>query len=278
MDRPEAFDYDKRFGLLTFVKNIRGGTTQYNYDYFGRIAGQQDAYNSFVYAYNDVDVTQVSGLTVRVEAYGQTDYLVQSYNGLGQLIKDTRIDGSITEYAYDSQGQLEMNTLPYVNPADRRELQTSYDALGRPLTVETRDSEGGTQYAYPDWQTVRVTDAQGLTTVYKLDAFGRVQSVTEAGALTTYQYLENTANPSMIITDPGGNQTVIHYDSLGRKVALDDPDMGSWTYNYDERGNLHTQTDARGVVTTLTYDLLGRLDLKTHTIPSGFRGGRYSAR
>ena len=72
-----------------------------------------------------------------------TIYLVQSYNGLGQLYQERqrRIDGSVTDYAYDSQGRLVMSTLPYISPATPRSLGTSYDALGWPLSVETRDGE-----------------------------------------------------------------------------------------------------------------------------------------
>ncbi|WP_406656532.1 FG-GAP-like repeat-containing protein [Methanolobus sp. ZRKC2] len=49
------------------------------------------------------------------------------------------------------------------------------------------------------------------------------------------------------------------YDSLGRKVAMNDPDMGIWTYEYDLNGNLISQTDARGVSIDLTYDALDRV-------------------
>jgi len=49
------------------------------------------------------------------------------------------------------------------------------------------------------------------------------------------------------------------YDSLGRKVAMSDPDMGDWTYEYDLNDNLINQTDARGVSIQLTYDVLDRL-------------------
>jgi YD repeat-containing protein len=35
--------------------------------------------------------------------------------------------------------------------------------------------------------------------------------------------------------------------------------MGTWSYTYDALGELLTQTDAKSQVTTLTYDLLGRV-------------------
>ena len=38
------------------------------------------------------------------------------------------------------------------------------------------------------------------------------------------------------------------YDTLSRKIAMHDPDLGDWTYAYDANGNLIQQTDANGQV------------------------------
>ena len=46
---------------------------------------------------------------------------------------------------------------------------------------------------------------------------------------------------------------------------MDDPDMGYWAYTYDALGNLLTQTDARGCTTSLTYDLINRLENKSYS-------------
>ncbi|MFN8467714.1 MAG: RHS repeat-associated core domain-containing protein [Caldilineaceae bacterium] len=52
------------------------------------------------------------------------------------------------------------------------------------------------------------------------------------------------------------------YDLGGRKTAMSDPDLGSWSYAYNRRGQLTRQTDARGWTTCLYYDSLGRLATK----------------
>ncbi|HEX9391908.1 MAG TPA: RHS repeat domain-containing protein, partial [Usitatibacteraceae bacterium] len=41
--------------------------------------------------------------------------------------------------------------------------------------------------------------------------------------------------------------------------ALNDPDMGSWSYGYDNLGQLLSQTNAKGQVATMSYDVLGRM-------------------
>ena len=65
------------------------------------------------------------------------------------------------------------------------------------------------------------------------------------------------------------------YDSLGRKIALDDPDLssppGHWTYTYDAAGNLATQTDARGQIIGFDYDALNRLIVKDYRQRPGLR-------
>jgi RHS repeat-associated protein len=53
------------------------------------------------------------------------------------------------------------------------------------------------------------------------------------------------------------------YDSLSKKIAMTDPDMGSWTYDYDKSGNLRFQTDAKGQTVEFQYDGLNRA---THKI------------
>ena len=57
------------------------------------------------------------------------------------------------------------------------------------------------------------------------------------------------------------------YDSLSRKTAMSDPDMGNWSYNYDLNGLLTSQTNARSETFTFDYDILSRPITKTY--PSG---------
>jgi YD repeat-containing protein len=47
------------------------------------------------------------------------------------------------------------------------------------------------------------------------------------------------------VTDGATNQTLLYYDSLGRKTYMTDPDMGSWSYACDNAGRMTQQVDAR---------------------------------
>ena len=55
------------------------------------------------------------------------------------------------------------------------------------------------------------------------------------------------------------------YDAYGNRTQADDPGLGLWRMTYDANGNLLTQTDAKGQVTSFTYDNLNRPTLKTVT-------------
>ena len=79
---------------------------------------------------------------------------------------------------------------------------------------------------------------------------------------TTYTY--NAAGNLMTVKDTKGSVTTIHYDTLGRKKDMTDPDMGSWQYTYDLNGNLETQTDAQGQLIRFAYDELNRVTTKSY--------------
>ena len=145
---------------------------------------------------------------------------------------------------------------------------TAYDILGRPLVVTATDGNT-TAYTYTDLQATHgfqttVVDARQNATISKTDVWGRTDLVTPAaGPSVDYVYNEADQLPSAA---RGGATTTITYDKAGRKIALDDPDMGDWSYGYDALGNLTSQTDAKGCIATLSYDALNRLTGKTYNL------------
>jgi YD repeat-containing protein len=53
------------------------------------------------------------------------------------------------------------------------------------------------------------------------------------------------------------------YDMLGRRTAVNDPDLGYWRYTYDDAGRLTERTDAAWQKVRFTYDAAGRTLTKT---------------
>lgn len=103
---------------------------------------------------------------------------------------------------------------------------------------------------------------QTKTEVY--DFNDRLVSVTDASG-STINYFFNVVGDLETVTSAGQPQplTEIQYDALGRKTAMNDVDMGTWTYAYDRFGRLQNQTDAKGQRIEYTYTTLNRVLRKT---------------
>ncbi len=189
-----------------------------------------------------------------------------------------------------SWGPFFFYTPPSTDPNVMRWTTTSYDGLGRPLAVTPPDNQATTY-----WYAVgtgdlngRVTsrvntiDANHHRTQRRSDEFGQLLYVSEwAGdcdgstypctapfgtmwsvySTTSYQYTPLSQLSKVI--DTANNQTTLTYDSLGRKLTMQDPDMGSWAYGYDANGNLVQQLDAKKQPLFFGYDPLNRLTTKT---------------
>ena len=119
----------------------------------------------------------------------------------------------------------------------------------------------GVSSTYDDFNT-SVTDALNRTTTNTMDVIGRtIQVSPPTGPGVSYAY---DAKDQLTQAVYGAATISIQYDRAGRKLSMQDADMGSWSYTYDALGNLSNQTDARGCTTTLTYDNLNRLTGKTY--------------
>jgi YD repeat-containing protein len=89
-----------------------------------------------------------------------------------------------------------------------------------------------------------------------------------------YELRDPIANdPSLCSTLAMGSQcatqdhvTEVIWDSFGRRVRIDDPDSGAWTYRYDDAGLLKERTQNGGTAASrsqfMSYDALQRLTAK----------------
>ncbi len=194
------------------------------------------------------------------------------YDGLGRLVK-TQTAGAALENGtrdiivntwYDAYGNVIEQSVPYdVSPGSgyrtpdtsRASTVKQYDVLGWLKKVIAPDGTS-TTYTYLDL-AVRLTDANGHSTVTRMDDWGRTVEVEPpAGPGVSYTYDEVDR---LLSASRGGATVSLSYDLGGRKIAMNDPDLGNWTYTYDALGNLTSQTDARGCVIALSYDGLNRL-------------------
>jgi len=283
--------YDPRLGQVTSSTDQNGQTTTTEYDPLGRVTnviGPTDtaALPTISYGYDLSTTPAKTTVSTRMQS-GQPEVLtVYTFtDGLGRTLQ-TRVPAEdplkqVVSGAVDldARGLVIKQWVPYLDQVsssvrpvslvtDHSALATvtyAYDALGR--LIQTTDPDGSlTLVDYDDGETT-TTLANTTQTSQRVDAYGRLSQVEEVVSdtvayATTYAY--DPLNNLTTVTDHAGNLTTITYDSLGRKLAMDDPDMGPWTYAYDAVDNLTSQTDARGVTISFTYDLLNRLTQKAY--------------
>lgn len=219
------------------------------------------------------------------------------------LNPDAVIDGSPTVVAegtvqYDVRGNVTKRYAPFSGstttfrptpPTGTGVTGYTYDPLNRVTRVDNPDGSFRTMDYSIAWQTttkdecytattcpgsraVEIRDAFGRVvekqlytgtasgdtfdsrTGYVYDALGRLTITKQGATATTWQ----TASPD--------TQIITTYDSLGRKIQLQDPDTGPssgpgiWEYGYDLAGNLIFQDDPRtGQREEFCYDWLNRV-------------------
>jgi YD repeat-containing protein len=242
------------------------------------------------------EVAGTSAVRVLQQFYDGLGRLIQTRSesedsgtpGADDVVVDKQYDG-LDRLIWESQPRYVPAATTYSAPPNGLPATTTtYDALDRPLRVTQPDGSAiehhygvvvvnGEPLRYDD-----VIDPNRHRTQYRYDALERLREVVEiagdcaqnywqptyacTGATTTpwtvYATTGYRYSPLDLLTqviDAHGNVTSMTYDSLGRKTAMSDPDMGGWSYAYDANGNLVRQTDAKQQRICFYYDALDRL-------------------
>ena len=198
-------------------------------------------------------------------------------------------------YIRDAFGNITSSTTTPLNTTfAARTDSTTYDAKGRFLATQT-NSQGHTITNSVDEYSGLIsgsTDANGISTGYTYDRFGRCMTITTPISTTTtavnwstghtdapatalyYTRTETTGQPASLVFSDCLGRTVrtVNENAFGQKVYTDvvynnkgqvwktsEPyfpgNTPLWNVNtYDNAGRIHTQTDAAGSVTTFTYN------------------------
>jgi RHS repeat-associated protein len=252
------------------------------------------------FSYDDagLNVTQTTYLESHPTHTTIAAQSIKFADGRGQVRQEKTLGAGgvwdIVDTVFDSSGRLTQQSLPYRTGNTVYWNTQTYDALNRIATAQTPDGSV-TQNFYNETskpsvassspgETIRIVDPWGRERWARNDAQGRLVEVIEPdpngtgsvasnGMATTYTY--NSLGKITAVTQ--GSQTrSFKYDSLGRLVAqklaeasatLNDAGTyvgsGTWSdvFVYDDRSNVISRTDARGVKTSYTYnnDPLNRL-------------------
>lgn len=268
--------YDTGFGVPIESTDVNGVEKQNSYDVFGRLTTESIYINGThvplnTYSYN-LNTFPSSVIKNSYEIAGSNDHLteVEFFDGFGRSLEKKQSAGTsdIVESAtlYNKMGQPETQYLPYSEPSTNlytyttpsgASTGTKYDALGRPTEIDYPDGRWiDFNYNNGSWN-INLTDSSGKQVSRSYDAFGNVIGVSGSNGSASYSY--DLMNKLVGVTDQQGNTTVTSYDTLGRKILTNSPDMGVWNYAYDSNGNIITQIDGNGKETYFHYDALNRM-------------------
>ena len=288
----QQFTYDYSSGQALTATDANGQVSINEYDSFGRpiriwCSLDTDGYASVINEYN-YDIFP-SKITKKVKADYASNSYIATYtflDGFGKIIQvkspaepdpisgaQRQIVSGVAVYNY--RGSVVEEYQPYfATPSDaysvpdynQAKVVYEYDKIGRVISITKQNESGNFIQAtssYSGWCTTAI-NFNGVQKESYSDAYGNLIKVTEYNNGNAYNanYEYDVAGNLIKTIDHLGNDTVMTYDSLGRKLAMDDPDMGDWKYRYDDNGNLILQTDAKGQAITFAYDSLNRLTQK----------------
>lgn len=257
--------------MLTQLTGANGLPTDWVHDGFGRkvLEVRADGTSSTT-AYRWSDYAARAWF-VETESSGTAPALAR-YDRYGRLVRALAIsgDGRLVQQdtGYDAFSRPNHRTNPSYNDGSPvYATTTAYDLLGRPTSTVTPDDQNGPQtttYAYNGFSatatdpkgrvSATVRNSQGWTTSSIRNQSAGPGAADYSAVTSAYDALGNLTG-----TTAAGVVTALDYDLRGRKTAMTDPDMGAWSYRYNCFGELIWQKDAKGQVTTLAYDALGRL-------------------
>lgn len=265
-------DYDQSLGVLKAMTGANDLTTSWTYDSFGvktretradgtitdyrlRWAGSGAPAGSHTFL--ETESTGAAPSLVFNDSFGRPLYSL-AINGDGRIVYQ--------QTAFDNMGRAYARTNPYFGGDPVYWTQTtSFDALNRPLSVNTPDDSVSyvtTGYSY-NGRVTTVTDPLNRVARSTVNSQGwlieAVRNNNSGGterSVVTHDY-DALGNLTSTVAD--GVTTSLAYDLRGRKTSMVDPDMGTWQYRYNVFGELIWQKDAKNQIVTLGYDLLGRL-------------------
>jgi RHS repeat-associated protein len=261
-----SFIYDEAFGNIRESKDNNNLVTTYEYDSFGReieVTAPDGVVTNLDYSWYDDEIF-LDAIFKITESTGELPPVITYYDFLDRKVRIETVgfDGKsiYTDIKYNRDGQVTNRSLPYFEGETIYWEEIEYNHLGRVIKKSSPGSDGKdlieSNIKY-DGLKIETTNSENQKKTLIQDALGRtikVEQEEDTYVSTKYDNFDN-----IIETDANGIKTKMTYDELGRKIAMEDPDMGEWSYEYNAFGETTKQTDAIGQEITNEYDELSRI-------------------
>ena len=277
-------DYDSR-GNISRKTDPLGRESLYEYDDFGRLIFEQKAGKPFSRRY----YYDLAGRCIFSEEYdmeGDRRAVSTHYDTQGRPISITDEHGNITENTYDAFGNCIETRAPDIldengniySPvlknafdeqgnaiklygADNSVVETSFNALGGPITINHPDGTVTRNTYLPNGLREKTITDDGLETRFTYDILQHViaqETFSPEGICLVRESWEYNTFHMLSHTDIEGQKTVYSYDRAGRKTAEQCGDH-RLQFSYDSRGYLLSTFDvSSGITHTQSTDLAGR--------------------
>jgi len=275
-----GFNYDFNTMATKWNADANNQQTQYGYDAALRQTSTvTPGGRTTTTTYNDGLLTAAFTITYDGGDTQATTTTTTENDGWGRVIKETNMYGGQVNTTYNAMGQMASVSNPFTAGSTPVYWTSyTYDALGRKTLVTLPDTQtlqtiyNGNSVTEIDQVTrkmQRLTDGLGrLVTANEQDASGLLTQATNY----TYDALGNLTQ-----VNQGNQLRTYKFDALSRRTAEKVPEQGdptqanqmTTTFTYTDFNAVATRTDARGVITTNTYDTLNRLTQVSYNTVSG---------
>jgi RHS repeat-associated protein len=260
---------DDTLGVVLVATDPNGVRVENKYDGFGRLVHSLsptgiEAKSTLSWVENEI----VHGQAVVMKSVEQVGTLPPTESWMdiqGRVIRKVKKGfGDRLVYQdtkFDAMGRATNATLPYFEGDEIYWATTSYDELNRPTkTIRPDGAEASITY---DGLTVTSDDphaageANFRTTKKVSNGKGLViKTIDQNGKELSFVF--GPADRLLRTIQVDGQEIVNEYDTTGNKIATTDPDLGHWEYQYNGFGEIAWQRDAKGQITSIEYDALGR--------------------
>ena len=192
-----------------------------------------------------------------------------TYDGIGRPIKFTYANGATEMIDYDASRKM-------TNAKDKagKYIWTYYDGFGNPTSKYFSDSSWTQFMSYSYDTSERLSEVSSSTDSnkntrekYTYDIFDRVTSkivYNGYSRLYTENYTYTVSSGNTVVTKtvdaadgtatPTETETYNNLGQLIKKTVSDGSDTMTYTYTYDYKGNVLTESDAKGNTTKYAYD------------------------